>query len=122
MVLSTLYAAGRRVIYPSIPRVTQTKGSGMTYTTNPITNIYQSYIHENNFNQNGLSSIGRSFIQFFDLPGTSAWSNHGPSIEYYVVLSSVVMFIILICIARKKILKISKRNSRYLKFRVKRED
>ena len=59
---------------------------------------------------------------FFDLPGTSAWSNHGPSIEYYVVLSSVVMFIILICIARKKILKISKRNSRYLKFRVKRED
>ena len=110
------------MIYPSIPRVTQTKGSGMTYSTNPITNIYQLYIYENNFNQNGLSSIGRSFIQFFDLPGTSGWSNHGPSIEYYVVLSSIVMFIILICIAKKKISNISQGDSRYLKFRVKRED
>lgn len=106
----TLSAHGRRVIYPAVPRVTQTKGSGMTYAENPVTEIYQRFVPEENFDSSGLAPVGRSIVQFFDLPGASAWSNRGPSIGYYVTLCALVMFFVLVCVAKKKINRIKRRD------------
>jgi hypothetical protein len=108
----TLAKSKSRIIYPSIPRVTQTEGSGMTYSSNPLTLIYQSYIKNEDFNSNGISDIGNNIIFTFDLPGTSCWTNHGPTIGYYVFLSILVLFVIIGCLAKQKISRIRNKNGR----------
>ena len=113
----TLAKHGRKVMYPSIPRVTQTLGKGMTYSENPITPIYQLFIPAEKWNQNGLTYTGESIIKWFDLPGNSAWINHGPSMGYYVATISIVLMCLLICFTRMKIKRIRKRRSKNVRMK-----
>ena len=93
-------------MYPNVPRVTQTSGSGMTYARNPVTPIYQLFVPQEQFNTNGLSTMGESVIRAFDLPGSSTWSNHGPTLGYYVGVLVCVGFVVLSCLAKNKISRI----------------
>ena len=115
----TLAKGGHRVMYPSVPRVTQTEGSGMTYATNPITPIFTQFINEEHFNRNGLSKYGELIMNRFDLPGSSAWMNHGPTVGYYVLVGTVFMFVVLVCVAMNKINRILS-NKKLKRTRIKR--
>ena len=102
----TLAKSKSRIMYPNVPRVTQTSGSGMTYASNPVTPIYQLFVPQEQFNTNGLSTMGESVIHAFDLPGSSTWSNHGPTLGYYVGVLVCVGFVVLSCLAKNKINRI----------------
>jgi len=102
----TLAKQGRRVMYPSVPRVTQTQGSGMTYAVNPVTPIYQLFVPEEMYTRDGLSPTGETAIWWFDLPGDSTWTHTGPSTGYYVAVVSMVLLCVLGWFIRLKIRRI----------------
>jgi hypothetical protein len=68
-----LSASRRRVIYPGVPRVRQTKGMGMTYAENPVTPIFIGGVVPAAAFHEETSGIRIGTVSLFSIPGASAW-------------------------------------------------